>query len=450
MTSRTPPFAGFEFLIAWRYLRARRAEGGVSTMTWISLIGITLAVAALIATLAVRTGFRHEFVATIVGANPHVSVLGLERYDYTPEELALIEANPEIAEALEGRAATTRTIPDYGAIAAAVAGVAGVTHVAPVVRAEVMASAGGRNTLGQVIGIAEADLRSVPLVREPLEAAGSLADFADGVAIGDGLARRLGLQVGDTIRLISPAGAQTPGGRAARVGGYPVTYIFRVGRADIDSVRIYMPRDEAQDFFNRDAVVDAVEVAVDDPEAVERYLPAIRQAAGGGIYLWTWQDRSGAFLAALEMEDNIMFVILGTLVLIAAMNIVSGLIMLVKNKSRDIGILRTMGLSEASVLRVFFICGASIGVAGTALGVALGCVFALNVDGLVGLIDSLGGSDVGDHPSLQMVGSRLPARLEAGDIAQSMALSLGLSFVITIFPARRAARMNPVEALRYE
>jgi len=441
------PFSRFEFLIAWRYLRARRADGGVSVMTLISFIGIMLAVAALIATLAVRSGFRYEFVGTILGANPHMTVLGHERFDYTEEELALIQSNPDVAAALEGRAALTRTIPNPDAIAAAVRDVPGVTHSAAIVRAEVLASSQREDTLGQVLGISLEDLRTVPLVREPEAAWGDLDRFQDGVAIGDGLARRLGLRVGDEIRVTSPNGAQT-GGRAARIGNYEVVYIFRVGRWDIDSVRIYMPMAEAQSFFDRDGVADRIDISVEDPERVELLYAPVLTAVGDGVYLRTWQDDSGAFLQALQMEDNIMFIILSILVLIATMNIVSGLIMLVKNKSRDIGILRTMGLSEGSVLRVFFICGSAIGVAGTIAGVTLGCAFAIWIDPIFSFVNFIAGGGVWD-PSIRMISS-LPARLEWGDVLSAVTLSLGLSFVVTIFPARRAARMNPVEALRYE
>ncbi|MEQ8368367.1 MAG: FtsX-like permease family protein [Roseicyclus sp.] len=448
MAQSTPPFSRFEFMIAWRYLRARRADGGVSVMTWISFLGIMLAVMALIATLAVRSGFRYEFVGTILGANPHISVLGHERLDYTDEERAIIAANPDVAAALQGRAATTRTLLEPEAVADRVRAVPGVTHAAAVVRAEVMASSNREDTLGQVIGMSLEDLRTVPLVRDPEVAFGSLDRYGEGVAIGDGLARRLGLRVGDEIRITSPNGARTVGGRTARIGTYEVVYIFRVGRWDIDSVRIYMPMAEAQRFFERDGVADSVDVAVEDPEAVDLlYLP-VQRAAGDGTYQRTWKDSSGAYLRALQMEDNIMFIILSILVLIATMNIVSGLIMLVKNKSRDIGILRTMGLSEGSILRVFFICGSVIGVSGTLAGVVLGCAFAIWIDPIFSFVNFVAGGGVWD-PSVRMI-SALPARLEWGDVMSAVVLSLGLSFVVTIFPARRAARMNPVEALRYE
>ena len=414
-------FKPYEFLIAWRYLRARRAEGGISVMTWISLIGIALAVFALIATLAVRSGFRYEFVDTIVGANPHVTILPGSDEPFT----------------------------DFEARAERLAAVPGVLDAAPVIEGQVMASTPGRNVGVQVIGIRAEDLARIPRVADPEQAQGSLDGFAgETVAIGAGVARSLGVAADGVIRLISPEGVRTAFGTSPRVKAYPASYVFQVGRYDIDAVRVYMPLAEAQVYFNRPDAVDAIHVTLADPEAVADMMGPLARAAGDDVYLWTWMDASGAFLQALRMEDNVMFVILSILVLIAALNITSGLVMLVKNKGRDVGILRTLGLSEGSILRVFFLCGASIGVAGTVLGVTLGCLFAVYIDPIFGLIDGLMGGGAWD-PSVRYL-SALPARLEAGDVASAVLLSLGLSFAVTILPARRAARLSPVEALRYE
>jgi lipoprotein-releasing system permease protein len=250
------------------------------------------------------------------------------------------------------------------------------------------------------------------------------------------------------VRLISPQGVKTALGTSPRVNAYTVVYIFTAGRYDIDKTRIYMPLAEAQSYFNKDGMVDEFEVMVHDPEAVDDYATALLQAAGPEALLWTWRDSAGAFLRALTVEDNVMFIIMSILVLIAAMNIVSGLIMLVKNKGRDIGILRTMGLTEGSVLRVFFLCGAFTGVLGTLAGVVLGSLFAAYIDPIFSAINYWAGGGVWD-PSIRGIYT-LPAKLMPGDVISAVALSLGLSFVVTIFPARRAARMNPVEALRYE
>jgi lipoprotein-releasing system permease protein len=428
MAAKTPPFAPFEWMIAWRYLRARRTEGGVSVMTWISLIGITLAVFALIATLAVRSGFRSEFVDTILGANAHVTVY----------EMGVMQPN----------GAVDRKIRDYDALAARIAAVEGVTRVAPIVRGQVMATLDGNSSGMEVFGITPENLATIPRIANPETAQGDIARFGEGIAIGSGIARTLGAQVGDRIRVISPDGVRTAFGTSPRVNAYEVTYIFTAGRYDIDRTRAYLPLAEAQSYFNSEGAVNELEVMVEEPDTVDRLGPAILTAAGDTALIWTWREASSGFLSALDIEDNVMFVILSILVLIAAMNIVSGLIMLVKNKGRDIGILRTMGLSEGSILRVFFICGAFTGIIGTAMGVILGCLFALYVDQIFGMVNWLSGGNAWD-PSIRGI-YFLPAKLEFGDVMSAVSLSLGLSFIVTIFPARRAARMNPVEALRYE
>ncbi|MEP2028136.1 MAG: lipoprotein-releasing ABC transporter permease subunit [Paracoccaceae bacterium] len=415
-------------MIAWRYLRARRAEGGVSVMTWISLIGITLAVFALIATLAVRSGFRAEFVDTILGTNAHVTIYSFGE----------VKPNGQL----------DRSIYDFNEMADRVAEVPGVTRAAPLIRGQVMTNLRDRNAGVEVYGITAANLATIRRVADPETSLGNIAEFDQGVAIGSGVARELGATVGDRIKLISPNGVRTAFGTSPRVNAYDVKYIFTAGRYDIDRTRVYLPFAEAQSFFNREGTADELEVMVQDPEKVDALSLELMQAAGEGSQLWSWQDASGGFLRALEVEDDVMFIILSILVLIAAMNIVSGLIMLVKNKGRDIGILRTMGLTEGSVLRVFFICGAFTGIIGTTFGVILGCLFAIYIDPLFSFVNYTWGGGVWD-PSVRGI-YKLPAELHLTDVLSAVVLSLGLSFVVTIFPARRAARMNPVEALRYE
>ena len=424
----TPPFSRFEFMIAWRYLRAKRAEGGVSVMTWISLIGITLAVFALIATLAVRAGFRAEFVDTILGANAHVTVYSAGHLD---------EAENLV-----------RGFTDYDAIEGRLLAVPGVTRAAPLIRGQVMASVGQATLGAEVYGMRAEDLATIPRIGQGSGALGDIAEYDSGIAMGSQLARELGVGLGDRVRLISPQGIKTALGVSPRVSAYTVVYIFTAGRYDIDRTRVYMPFTEAQSYFNKDGMADEFEVMVADPDTVDDFAPALLQAGGPEALLWTWRDSSGAFLRALTIEDNVMFIIMAILVLIAALNIVSGLIMLVKNKGRDIGILRTMGLTEGSVLRVFFLCGAFTGVLGTVFGVVLGCLFAIYIDPIFSFVNYTAGGGVWD-PSIRGI-YNLPAKLMPGDVLSAVALALGLSFVVTIFPARRAARMNPVEALRYE
>ena len=424
----TPPFARFEFLIAWRYLRARRAEGGVSVMTWISLVGITLAVFALIATLAVRAGFRAEFVDTILGANAHVTVYSTGHDD--------------------GNGNMVKGFTDYAAISGRLKAIQGVTRAAPLIRGQVMVTAFDQTMGGDVYGMSPEDIATLPRIGTGTKAQGSLADYPSGIAMGSELAKELGVNIGDRVRLIAPNGVKTAFGTSPRVNAYTVEYIFTAGRFDIDKVRIYMPFAEAQSYFNREGLADEFEVMVKNPEAINSYTEQMLAAGGPDALLWTWKQSSGNFLRALSIEDNVMFVILAILVLIATMNIISGLIMLVKNKGRDIGILRTMGLTEGSILRIFFLCGSFTGVIGTAAGVALGCLFALYIDPIFSFVNYWSGGGVWD-PSIRGI-YNLPAKLQAQDVGSAMALSLGLSFLITLIPARKAARMNPVEALRYE
>jgi len=270
----------------------------------------------------------------------------------------------------------------------------------------------------------------------------------EGIALGISLAQSLNVAVGDKIRVITPNGPQTPRGRKPRVSSYEVVYTFRSGQLAIDATRAYLPLAEAQPFLNRDEVVDQIEVMIQNPQQVTDMQVPVLQAAGERAYVWTWRDRSGGFLRALQLQDNALYVLLGILLLIATMNIISGLIMLVKNKGRDIGILRTMGLTQGSVLRVFFIVGASIGVMGTLAGVILGILFTANIEHVYGMMDVVTGNS---RNALEAQGFFYPpAVLQFGDLMLAICLSLGLSFVITWFPARRAARMSPVEALRYE
>ncbi|WP_108815244.1 ABC transporter permease [Loktanella sp. Alg231-35] len=415
----TKPFAKFEWMIAWRYIRAKRAEGGVSVMTWISLIGVTLAVFALIATLAVRSGFRAEFIDTIAGANAHVTVM-------RPREV----------------------IKDHAEMAERILTVDGVRSVAPLVRGQAMASAGDRIGLADIYGIKLEDLKASDAIVDSERTVGNIDDLPNGIALGSELANRLGLTVGDRIEITTRSGAATPMGQAARRNAYDVVFIFSTGRFQIDEVRAYLPFDVAQLIYNRDGVADELEIRLDDLNQSEELKQTIANTAGPGIWAFSWQDRVGRFLRALTIEDNVMFIILSILVLVASMNIISGLIMLVKNKGRDVGILRTMGLTEGSILRIFFICGAGIGTIGTALGVVLGCLFAIYIDQIFSLVNYVAGGGVWD-PSIRGI-YNIPAELRLVDVIKAMSLSLGLSWIITIFPARRAARMNPVEALRYE
>jgi len=422
----TRPFAKFEWTIAWRYLRARRKEGGISVIAWYALIGVMLGVAALIVVQAVMIGFREEFTDRILGVNAHITVYSAD-YDLANNR--------------------SRSIDNYEEMAAAVASVAGVTRAAPIIKAQVMASANGQNSGVQIFGETLEDLKNLPLVANPESFRGDIEQYEDGVAIGTGIARALNLRVGDFIQLISPDGAVTPFGTTPRINDYQVVYIFQVGRSDIDRTRIYMPFVEAQSFFNREGFADEIEVFVDDPQAVDDLREEINTATGGQI-IWSWRDANGAFLSALDTERRVMFIILSLVVLIAAMNIISGLVMLVKNKGRDIGILRTMGLTQGSIMRIFFICGSMIGIIGTLMGVALGTSFAYFIADLQHFLEWATGNQLW-NPEIKYL-TEIPARLRLEDVLATVVIALGLSLTITIIPARNAAKLSPVEALRYE
>ena len=421
-------FSYFEFLIAWRYLRSKRSEGGVTTMTWISLIGISLSVFALIATLSVRSGFRTELVDTILGANAHVTVYNQPMKD--------------------AKGNVYRSIKDYERLNTIISSLESVLRSAPLIRGQVMASANAITTGVDVFGISPANILSIRRVVDPETSSGNIKNFSKGLAIGSGVAQTLSVSVGDTIKLISPTGVKTAFGTSPRVKTFEVQYIFTAGRHDMDKIRIYMPFKIAQEYFDRANLADEIEVLVRNPEQIEKITEELSNVTNGNFLFWTWKDASSNYLRALEIEDNVMFIIMSILVLIATMNIISGLVMLVKNKGKDIAILRTIGLSETSVLRIFFICGAMTGIIGTIFGTLFGCLFAVYVDQIFSFINVISGGDVWD-PTIRGIYS-IPAELRWENILTAVSISIGLTFSITYFPARRAAQLHPVEALRYE
>lgn len=417
------PFSWFEWLVAWRYLRSRRKDGGISVIAWYALIGVTLGVGTLIVVQAVMLGFREEFTAKIIGANAHISVI--KNYEKNNKEPLLL---------------------NYKLLTNRINNLDEVVGAFPVVKGQVMGAHNGKNSGVQVFGVKPTDLSLLSAISKPEFFLGNIADFSEGVAIGSGLARNLNLQIGDKISLLSFDGIKTAFGTAPRVSEFWVTYIFRVGRYDIDNTRLYMPLVDAQRYFNKESGVDQVDVILSEPTKVDIVGPKIASVIETEYTLWTWKDASGAFLKALDVERRVMLIILSLVILIASLNIISGLVMLVKNKTKDIAILRTIGFTQGSILRIFFICGSLIGIIGTALGLLWGCLFAIYITEIQQLVETVVGGSIWNSEVRFL--TEVPAKLRVHDLVLAMILSLGISLSITIIPARNAARINPAEAIR--
>ena len=412
---RTMPFAPFEWMLASRYLRTRRREGFVSVIALFSFLGIMLGVATLIIVLSVMNGFRKELLSKIVGINGHIFV-----------------------------AASDRPLTDYADVSERLSKVYGIRFAIPLVEGQAFASSanGGAGVL--VRGVRGEDITRVPGIAGNVRQ-GTLENFATGggVAVGRRVAENLGLQVGDTITLITPRGAETPFGTTPRIKAYPISAVFEIGMSEFDATFVYMPMGEAQAFFNRDGDVNVIEVFLDDADRVDEARPAIEAAAERPIVISDWRQRNRTFFAALEVERNVMFLILTLIVLVAALNIVSGLIMLVKDKSSDIAILRTMGATRGAILRVFLVTGASIGIIGTAAGFGLGLLITTNL-ALIQRTIFPGAWD----PTVRFL-AEIPAEINPTEVVEVVIIAVVLSLLATIFPSWRAARLDPVQALRY-
>jgi lipoprotein-releasing system permease protein len=415
----TRPFAAFEWMLAGRYLRTRRREGFVSVIALFSFLGIMLGVATLIIVLSVMNGFRHELLGKIVGINGHIFV-----------------------------AAIDKPLTDYAEVSDRLAKVYGIRSAIPLVEGQAFASSpsGGSGVL--VRGVRGQDLPKINSIADNVRQ-GTLDNFetGGGVALGRRLAENLALQVGDTLTLITPRGASTPFGTAPRIKGYPVTAIFEIGMSEFDATFVYLPLSEAQSFFNRDSDVSLIEVFLDDADKVEEARAAIELAAERPVLMTDWRQRNRTFFAALEVERNVMFIILMLIVLVAALNIVSGLIMLVKDKSSDIAILRTMGATRGAIMRVFLITGASIGIIGTLAGLGLGLVFAANIQSIQDFVSWMLNRQLWD-PTLRFL-SQIPSDVNPGEVTTVVLMAIATSLVAPLYPSWRAARLDPVQALRY-
>ena len=413
-------FSRFEWMMAMRYLRARRQEGFISVIAWFSLLGIGLGVATLIIVMSVMNGFRQELLTRILGVNGHLSVTGQANH------LVLYDMAAD----------SVRKIP-------------GVVQVTPLVEGQVMVTSKGVARGAVVRGVRPEDLLKRKMISDNISA-GDLSLFGspDHVVVGGRLAGKLGLTVGDEITVISPKGSVTAFGTVPRLRTYKIAATFRVGMYEYDSTFLFLPLDAAQIFFQMPEKVSNLEIFVDNPDNAIRMAGRIGAVLGPDTAVHDWQQANSSFFNAIQVERNVMFLILTLIILVAAFNIISSLIMLVKDKNRDIAILRTMGATRGMIMRVFFIAGTSVGVIGTTFGVGLGLAFAKNIESIRQFIQGLSGHDLFAAEIYFL--SKLPAIVDPDEVVAVVLMGLGLSLAATIYPSWRAARIDPAEALRYE
>jgi lipoprotein-releasing system permease protein len=418
------PFGTWERTVAWRYLRNKRKNGGVALIAIISFAAVMLAVFALITVMSVMNGFRAELLGRLLGFNGHVYAQG---------------------PLLNG--------PDRDGVIGRIKAVRGVTQAAPMVEAQAMVIGPSQVSGAIVRGVSPADLRGMKMISSNIKR-GSLAGFGEGeyggdiVLIGDRMARNLGLSVGDAITLISPSGPATAFGTSTREKDYTVGGIFSVGMSQFDESFVYMALPQAQLFFGRDTSIDYVEIKVADPDKAKDIKPIIEQASGPGAFVQDWMDKNSSYFNALQVERKVMRLILFIVVAIATLNIISALVMLVKNKGRDIAILRTIGASQASILRIFMMAGASIGLAGTLAGLLLGTLFCANITAIQNFVEWLTGTAVFSADIYFL--AHIPAKIDWSEVGVIVGISTALSVLATLLPAISASRIDPVEALRYE
>ena len=416
----TRAFAPFEWMLSLRYLRARRKEGFISIIAGISFVGIMLGVATLIIVMAVMNGFRQELLDKILGLNGHLLIQPLES-----------------------------PLTDWQQVAERVSGIKGIRLAAPIVEGQALASSPFNASGVLVRGIRAADLEKLSSIAKNLRQ-GTLDGFDEGqgLLIGKRLADQLSLRSGDNLTLVAPRGAVTPMGTTPRIKAYKIAGVFEIGMSEYDSAFVFMPLPEAQAYFNRAGDVTAIEVYTDNPDRVQDFRRLVTDAAQRPIFMVDWRQRNATFFNALQVERNVMFLILTLIVLVAALNIISGLIMLVKDKGHDIAILRTMGATQGAIMRVFLITGAAIGVVGTILGFLVGVVVCMNIETIRRFLSWLTSTEL-FSPELYFL-SKLPARMDTGETVAVVIIALTLSLLATLYPSWRAARLDPVEALRYE
>ncbi|MBE6448396.1 MAG: lipoprotein-releasing ABC transporter permease subunit [Alphaproteobacteria bacterium] len=414
-------FSKFERLVAKRYLRAKRKEGFISVITGFAFTGIALGVATLIIVMSVMNGFRHELLGRILGINGHIGIMSPLGYPFNNYKQA---------------------VSDLGDIEH-------VKLVIPMIENQLLVSAGKSAEGAMVRGVSAEDLLKKPILQEAFKKV-DMKDFVgDNVVMGVRLATKMGVVPGDKVTLISPNGKVTAFGTVPRMKSYQVIGVFEAGMYEYDSSFIFMPLDTAQTYFGLKGAVTHIDVTIDDEKVLAPVRRGIeRSVSGDGAYVYDWKQTNAAFFNAIDVERNVMFIILTLIILVAAFNIITGLIMLVKDKGRDVAVLRTMGATKGMVMRIFFMDGAFIGVVGTTIGLILGLLFCHNIEAIRQGLQALMGRDLFSAEIYFL--SKLPAKVDNMEVLTVVVISLLLSFLATLYPAYRAAKMDPVEALRYE
>jgi len=417
-------FRTHEWMVAFRYLRRKSNERFVNLVATLSFLGIAIGVMVLIVTMSVMNGFREELLSKVIGFNGHMLYQPaggrMDNYDHVSAQL--------------------RQLPE-------------VVQVAPILEGHALATFGSYQSPAVVRGISPEEIRKQKLIAENITQ-GDLKDFGAGdndIIVGQRLADKYGLEVGSLVTLITPKGRITPMGTMPRIASYVIAAIFEVGEYNYDSGYFFMPLDQAQKYFQYRGEVAALEITLSDPDLASEYTPMIDQTItelGLSGRIVDWRILNKSFFNALQVERNVMFIILSFIILIAVFNIISTMIMMVKDKTRDIAILRTIGVTSASILRIFLIAGAWIGITGTLFGSALGILLAENIDGLVKLVENITGTSLWDSEVRFLL--EVPAIVQTGEVITVCIVALSLSFLAALIPAWRAARIDPVESLRYE